>query len=589
MPNFGLVINSTYNPMSFEQYAAPFEKYAQVYGQMADAFDTLEMEANKWEKLAQESGSENSYKQYTTYAKELRQAAQDLAENGLTNKTRSTLSNLRNKYASTILPIEEKYEYRQKLIEEQRKANPTGDIQWTTDYANMGLDNLNLTSSYSGRKLSDIEKEGFEQAAAYSSRISQSTLALAGDYYRIRQGAGQQYADAFLQNIALGNDSNYSASSVKELTDLFNYIKQSQGIGISDSPYTTEQDAVASDRLASGILKGLTMKDSYQIVRDDINNGTDGSGGGKKTTPLYNAIGYALIVDGKEYTEVNEGGTTVYYDKDGNKYTQKIIGADDNGNFIYGYANDTNYIDFAKQTEDEKKLSKERFAIISADDTSYNMYIVDLWDRDSSGQPKKITQDGKVVRFDNRTQLFNPVTRKIEDKQTQKESVKGTKFRLQNDQVLEIEMNPEVTHKIEERLVTTKEQTAYSTKKKAPAQMVFTSSDFAKVKDLVNPAALDKEIDNINGDTNLNTEEKAQQITKLKYSYYIYQNLPDYVKDDPNGYTIQLGALKNEKSNRVIKIITKTPYSNTTQSSEGTNEEPNNSSTSTTFDPNKTE
>jgi hypothetical protein len=29
---------------------------------MADAFDTLEMEANKWEKLAQESGSENSYK-----------------------------------------------------------------------------------------------------------------------------------------------------------------------------------------------------------------------------------------------------------------------------------------------------------------------------------------------------------------------------------------------------------------------------------------------------------------------------------------------------------------------------------------------
>jgi hypothetical protein len=43
----------------------------------------------------------------------------------------------------------------------------------------MGLDNLSLNSSYSGRKLSDIEKEGFEQATAYSSRMSQSTLALA--------------------------------------------------------------------------------------------------------------------------------------------------------------------------------------------------------------------------------------------------------------------------------------------------------------------------------------------------------------------------------------------------------------------------
>lgn len=427
MPNYGLIIDSTYNPISYEQYVAPFIQYAEVYNKIADQYDALEMEANKWEKLAKESGSEKSYKQYETYAKELRQAAQDLAENGITNKTRSSLSNLRSKYASIISPIEEKYEYRQKLIEEQRKANPIGDIQWTTDYANMGLDSLNLNSSYSGRKLSDIEKEGFEQATAYSSRMSQNALALAGQYYRIRQGYGQQYADAFLQNIALGNDSNYPASSVRELTDLFNYIKQSQGIGISGSPYTIEQDAVASDRLASGILKGLTMKDSYQIVRDDITNGTGGLGGSKKTTPSYNVIGYTLIVNGKEYTEVNEGGTTVYYDKDGNKYTQKIIGADDNGDFIYGYANGTNYIDFAKQTEDEKKLSKERFAIIPADDTSYNMYIVDLWNRDSSGQPTKVTQDGKVVRFDNRTQRFNPVTRKIEDIATLNNSSKNDK------------------------------------------------------------------------------------------------------------------------------------------------------------------
>jgi hypothetical protein len=151
---------------------------------------------------------------------------------------------------------------------------------------------------------------------------------------------------------------------VKELTDLFNYIKQSQGIGISDSPYTTEQDAVASDRLASGILKGLTMKDSYQIVRNDITDGTRGSRRGQEITPLYNAIGYALKVNGKEYTVVNEGGNTVYYDTNGNEVTN---------------------IAFNQQTEDEKKLSRERFAIIPADGTSYNMYIVDLWNKDSSG------------------------------------------------------------------------------------------------------------------------------------------------------------------------------------------------------------
>ena len=46
MPNYGLVINSTYNPMSFADYAAPFEKYASVYKEMADTYDALEMEAN---------------------------------------------------------------------------------------------------------------------------------------------------------------------------------------------------------------------------------------------------------------------------------------------------------------------------------------------------------------------------------------------------------------------------------------------------------------------------------------------------------------------------------------------------------------
>lgn len=566
MPNFGLVVDASYDPISYEQYVAPFKEYMTMYDKVADQYDALEMEANKWEKLAQESGSQNSYKQYTTYAKELRQAAQDLAENGLTNTTRSTLSNLRNKYANIILPIEEKYNYRQKLIEEQRKANPTGDIQWTTDYANTGLDNLNLNSSYSGRKLSDIEKEGFEQATAYSSRMSQSTLALANQYYKIRQGYGQEYADAFLQNIALGNDSNYPVSSVKELTNLFNYIKQSQGIGISDSPYTAEQDAIASDRLASGILKGLTMKDSYQIVRDDIPGGTGSLGKGKQTLPTYNTIGYTIKVGGKEYTEVNEGGNTVYYDKNGNKVTN---------------------IDFTKQTNDEKKYSKERFAIIPADDTSYNMYIVDLWDRDSSGQPKKITQDGKVIRFDNRTQVFNPVTRRVEDRQTQKESSsKGTKFRLQNNQVLEIEMNKDLTNKITEKLTTV------DTQSNIDPEGMFYASDFNEVKDIQNPEKLKELITEINDDKDLSQEEKQQQINKLNQSYYVYQNLPDYVKEDLNGYTIQIGG-KTWSKNRIVKIIAKTPYSttvsNTTQSDEGISGEINNSGASTAFDPNTQE
>lgn len=170
MPNFGLVVNSTYNPMSFEQYAAPFEKYAQVYGQMADAFDTLEMEANKWEKLASSSQDQTQYEQYKKYAKDLKAAANDLAENGLSTKTRGLVSSLRGRYASEIQPIEEAYNLREKERELQRQAllqNP--DIMFSRDASNTGLSAyMNGTpalQTYNGARLYEYTSKAVEQLA----------------------------------------------------------------------------------------------------------------------------------------------------------------------------------------------------------------------------------------------------------------------------------------------------------------------------------------------------------------------------------------------------------------------------------------
>lgn len=170
MPNFGLVINSTYNPMSFEQYAAPFEKYAQVYGQMADAFDTLEMEANKWEKLASSSQDQAQYEQYKNYARDLRAAANDLAENGLSTKTRGLVSSLRGRYASEIQPIEEAWNLREKERELQRQAllqNP--DIMFSRDASNTGLSAyMNGTpalQTYNGARLYEYTSKAVEQLA----------------------------------------------------------------------------------------------------------------------------------------------------------------------------------------------------------------------------------------------------------------------------------------------------------------------------------------------------------------------------------------------------------------------------------------
>ena len=171
MPNYGLVVTPTYNPMSYEQYIQPFKDYAQVYNATVDQIDALEMEANQWERLADSDIDAPQYQQYKSYADDLRKYANEIATQGLSSRTRAGLSRMRQRYAKEIKPIEDAYNYRQKMAEEQRKLNPKGDMQWDVDFSNIGLGTVmaNPSMGYSGRSLSEMEDEGFKQAQAASS------------------------------------------------------------------------------------------------------------------------------------------------------------------------------------------------------------------------------------------------------------------------------------------------------------------------------------------------------------------------------------------------------------------------------------
>lgn len=141
MPNYGLVIDAKYNPMSYADYAKPFEDYSKAYSAMTDAFDSLELEANQWEKLANSSKDAAQYAQYKKYAEDLRNAAQSLADNGLSVKTRGQISNLRQRYSKEIKPIADAYALREEEQKLQRQAkiqNPT--IMFSRDAYDTGLE-----------------------------------------------------------------------------------------------------------------------------------------------------------------------------------------------------------------------------------------------------------------------------------------------------------------------------------------------------------------------------------------------------------------------------------------------------------------
>lgn len=112
MPNYGLVVTPTYNPMSFEEYAKPFQLYSEAYNKMADAYDQLELEAGQWEKLRDNAQDQEQWNIANKYLTDLRDAAEDLATNGLNLNTRGKVSNLRGRYSKEILPITEAWNRR---------------------------------------------------------------------------------------------------------------------------------------------------------------------------------------------------------------------------------------------------------------------------------------------------------------------------------------------------------------------------------------------------------------------------------------------------------------------------------------------
>lgn len=192
MPNYGLVIDSTYNPISYEQYVAPFIQYAEVYNKIADQYDALEMEVNKWEKLANDATTIEEYRQYQSYANKIKAAADDLAENGLSSRTRSTLSQLRGDYAKIIQPISDAWDIREKERELQRQAlisNP--DIMFDRDAAASGLKpymhGTPTLKTYNGARLYEYTSKAVEQLAQ-TAREDLMENGANSEWYRILGG-----------------------------------------------------------------------------------------------------------------------------------------------------------------------------------------------------------------------------------------------------------------------------------------------------------------------------------------------------------------------------------------------------------------
>lgn len=256
MANYSLVVNSKFQPFSFDRYLQPYQIYGQNYKEIEEQYTDLSTKAGIWDGLANEQTDPYTYKMYKTYANDLENQASQLASEGLNAVSRKNMLNMRARYSKEIIPIEQAYNRRSKLAEEQRKlraANPS--IMFDRDFSSISLDDLldNPELSYTSVSGDDLYKKGKEAAISASSRMMNVSPALQGQYWKIRQGYGADAASKFLLN----------QSNIPELKDAINRI-------VSQSGVTKENLSRAIDYTISGIMSGISYNESYQANRGYI-------------------------------------------------------------------------------------------------------------------------------------------------------------------------------------------------------------------------------------------------------------------------------------------------------------------------------
>lgn len=153
MANYSLTVNSTFQPFTYQELAAPLDRQELYHEKLAEEYDKLSSQADVLEAMGANDRDKNSgaYSRYRAYSDRLRKEADDLYKFGLNTESRQRLSDLRRMYNTEIVPIQNAWSKREKEADDQMKAslqNPS--LMFTRDARSTTLDDYvrNPTGGY---------------------------------------------------------------------------------------------------------------------------------------------------------------------------------------------------------------------------------------------------------------------------------------------------------------------------------------------------------------------------------------------------------------------------------------------------------
>ena len=141
MANYSLVINSKFQPFSFERYMQPLQIYAQLYDQERAAMEQQAAQYGLLSNMVDPELDKDVYDAMQKYNENLMKQRDILSTVGLTPQGRRDLSALRQQYFTDVAPVQNWITMRNKDIEAQRalELQTNGNVRFNKRAADTSL------------------------------------------------------------------------------------------------------------------------------------------------------------------------------------------------------------------------------------------------------------------------------------------------------------------------------------------------------------------------------------------------------------------------------------------------------------------
>lgn len=315
MADYSLVVNSRFQPFSFERYLQPYQIYGQEYKAQEAALEEIANNSGKWENLINEQTDPDLYNQVVNYNKELDSLASGLVSSGLSPKSRQSLLKMKSRYNKEFTPIEQAYNKREELAKQQledyrRDKTTIVDKDYSTMSLKEIMDNPSATyKSLSGADIANRTAKAVKEAAKNIVGDPELSYILGGQYIQQKISQGYTPEQALLA-------AQRDPKAPKELLNIIDTIKGEVGYNNWNNENKNKIDYYINEGLNSAIAESAQHiivnnkymteqeKERQDLEMEILRHNKDK----EKGITLPN--GNKLIVLG--------AGQYVQYDKDGN-------------------------------------------------------------------------------------------------------------------------------------------------------------------------------------------------------------------------------------------------------------------------------